>query len=337
MKIFVLNKLLITSICLLTVLSSCIKMTVFVLESSDHQDDIALNDSDAVLYRFTVESSGASNKTVPFETTIQRWRISDKSDWINVTPTSGSGDSELIFSVSENTSDSYRIGYVHIVQEDLPPICIFIKQDYTIANSTSSTVNNNSENREKKYDFVDLGLSVKWATCNVGATKPEEYGDYFAWGELNTKRDYSLSTYKYSNGYRNGTTKLVLADDVVRASWGGTWRIPSKEEFDELIENCTWHTYYTLNGVGGYRGTSNIPGYEDKSIFFPTSGYKSGVNLYYSGDTNFGDYYQYGYYWCNSLKNADHAYCFEFHFNWNDYGISYTNSYYGLPIRPVCP
>ena len=118
-------------------------------------------------------------------------------------------------------------------------------------------------------EYVDLGLSVKWATCNVGATKPEEYGDYFAWGEVEPKNNYSLSTYKYCNGTNNSMTKysakndvnrgefydnkIVLGpeDDAATVNWGGEWRMPTKEEQDELRNKCTWE-WTILNGVQGY-------------------------------------------------------------------------------------
>lgn len=123
---------------------------------------------------------------------------------------------------------------------------------------------------EHTHEYVDLGLSVKWATCNVGATKPEEYGDYFAWGETTPKSTYDWETYKYCNGSFDSLTKynnssifgtedykktLELADDAARANWGGSWRMPTKAEQDELREKCTW-TWTTQNGVKGCKVTS---------------------------------------------------------------------------------
>ncbi|MBO7269682.1 MAG: InlB B-repeat-containing protein, partial [Bacteroidales bacterium] len=116
---------------------------------------------------------------------------------------------------------------------------------------------------ENDHEWVDLGLpsGLKWATCNVGANTPEGYGDYFAWGETSPKNDYSWSTYKYCKGSKNTLTKyntdsnygtvdnkitLDLSDDAARANWGGKWRMPTKAEQDELINNCTW-TWTTQN------------------------------------------------------------------------------------------
>ena len=141
------------------------------------------------------------------------------------------------------------------------------------------------------HEYVDLGLSVKWATCNVGASKPEEYGDYFAWGETQPKNTYDWSTYKWCNGSYDTQTKyctkssygtvdnktqLELSDDAARANWGGSWRMPTDAEMTELREQCTW-TWTTQNGVYGYKVTSKKSGYTNKSIFLPAAGYRSSV------------------------------------------------------------
>ena len=122
-------------------------------------------------------------------------------------------------------------------------------------------------------EAVDLGLSVKWATFNVGASYPEQFGGYFAWGETELKTTYDWSTYKYGNGSTNLTkyntnissgtvdnkTTLDPSDDVARQKWGGSWRMPTYEEFRELLSNCTW-TWTTMNGVNGYKVTSKKSG-----------------------------------------------------------------------------
>ena len=161
------------------------------------------------------------------------------------------------------------------------------------------------------HEYVDLGLSVKWATCNVGATTPEGYGDYFAWGETTPKTTYNWSTYKYCNGTYDSMTKyctdsyfgtvdnkttLELTDDVAHVNWGGSWRIPTKAEQDELRDtnNCTW-TWTTQNGVNGYKVTSKKNG---NSIFLPAAGYRSGSGLNYAGS--------YGYY-LSSWLDTDYS------------------------------
>ena len=150
-------------------------------------------------------------------------------------------------------------------------------------------------------EYVDLGLSVKWATYNVGATAPEEYGDYFAWGEVKSKIDYTENNYKY-DGYTkyNPTDKkevLDIIDDAARINWGGGWRIPSSAEWGELLSNCAWKWNEEKNG---YVVTSQKEGYTDKSIFIPRAGYKGGGN--YSCGSHVG------HYWANYLGGRISSY-----------------------------
>ena len=130
-------------------------------------------------------------------------------------------------------------------------------------------------------EVVDLGLSVMWATCNVGAESPEDYGDYFEWGEVEPKITYSWDTYKYckegekkklikycskssygNNGFTDTKTILDVEDDAATVNWGNSWRMPTDDEFTELREKCTW-LWATLNGVNGYR----VVGPNGNSIF----------------------------------------------------------------------
>jgi hypothetical protein len=142
--------------------------------------------------------------------------------------------------------------------------------------------------REKvEPEYVDLGLSVKWATFNLGASAPEEYGDYFAWGETEPKAKYGWAQYKWGNGenkaltkycnkaaygvdgFTDNLTQLLPEDDAAHVNWDGNWRMPTAAEFDELINNCTIEKS-TMNGVNGYLLTSKING---NSIFLPMAGY----------------------------------------------------------------
>ena len=199
----------------------------------------------------------------------------------------------------------------------------------------------------ENYEYVDLGLSVKWAKMNVGAEKPEQYGDYFGWGEKVTKDKYSYTDYtftingysysnvtfsKYNNNEIYGTvdnkTKLDISDDVARQKWGGSWRMPTKEEYEELINNCTW-TWTTFNGVVGYKVTSKKAGYEDRFIFLPAAGGKNEINTVYVGS--------YGFYWSSTL-NTDYPYsAWRLDSSLGGYNTGYIDRYSGLPIRPVCP
>ena len=215
-----------------------------------------------------------------------------------------------------------------------------VKTTYEVANIDSITFN--PDPNTGNHEYVDLGLSVKWATCNVGATKPEEYGDYFAWGETQPKSNYDWSTYKWCNGSYDTQTKyctnssygtvdnkttLELSDDAARANWGGSWRMPTDAELTELREQCTW-TWTTQNGVYGYKVTSKKSGYTNKSIFLPAAGYRSVSSLYYAGS--------YGDFWSSSLDTGYPSYAWYVHFDSGIVFRSYVDRGYGFSVRPVC-
>ncbi len=165
------------------------------------------------------------------------------------------------------------------------------------------------------HDYVDLGLSVKWATCNVGASTPSGYGYYYAWGETKTKSDYTPNNI---GSYVNSRTADIggwSQYDAASAAWGGTWRMPSKLEFEELVNKCKWvWTKY------GYR----ITGPNGNSIFLPVAGFKSEGWLYSTG--------VFGYYW-SSTPNADRAFCCVV--SSNVPGVKPDYKYKGFSVRPV--
>lgn len=203
----------------------------------------------------------------------------------------------------------------------------------------SLTVKAYSDGDENGREFVDLGLpsGIKWALYNLGASTPEEYGDYFAWGETETKSNYSWSTYKYgssatlltkyntksSNGSVDNKLTLELSDDAANVKWGGCWRIPTKEELDELRDNCTLE-WTAQNGINGYKLTSKN---NEKSLFLPAAGYRSGTSLSNAGT--------YGRYWSLSLNWSSPGYAFYLNSNSTDFGKASNYRYIGLPIRPV--
>ena len=170
------------------------------------------------------------------------------------------------------------------------------------------------------HAYVDLGLSVKWATCNVGATKPEEYGDYFAWGETEPKTSVSTTT------YTDNPITLPLSADAARVNWGGNWRMPTRAEFDELREQCNW-TWTTQNGVYGYKVTSKKSGYTNKSIFLPAAGCLTDSSLVLAGSN--------GYYWSSSLSTHDTRAADYLYFHATSVGW-YAHRSNGHSVRPVC-
>ena len=198
---------------------------------------------------------------------------------------------------------------------------------------------NVSEDKAKSSDgveAVDLGLSVKWANMNVGAKKESGFGTYFAWGETQPKEYYSWKTYAWSRGDSQFLTKysttdkrtqLALADDAARTNLGGEWRMPTVDEYEELIANCTWQ-WITKDGVNGYKVTSKKTG---NSIFLPITGFR------YYGDIQFRAIS--GIYWTSSLytANPNKAWCLEF--NFSDVKVHYgnlsSNRFSGRCIRAV--
>ncbi len=197
---------------------------------------------------------------------------------------------------------------------------------------------------------VDLGLSVKWASWNIGASSQEEHGEYFAWGETNPKWEYDWTTYKWCEGTEQSLTKyctndrygvvdnltvLDLTDDAARTLWGSSWRIPTKEEIDELRdpENCTW-SWSVENGVSGYRIISKKPGFEGVSVFLPASGVRV--------DSIFYDYGSWGNYLSSSLFLEQNTSIYLYRLPFNSNGVYLTTDYggylrrcYGYTIRPV--
>ena len=194
------------------------------------------------------------------------------------------------------------------------------------------------------HDYIDLGLpsGTLWATCNVGADNPEDYGDYFAWGETQTKTTYNWSTYVYCNGDYNKLTKycsqsdfgfngftddlktLLEDDDAATANWGEGWRTPTYNQWVELLSKCT-PTKTTRNGVNGCLFTAR----NGNSIFLPAAGSYGDEELDHVGDN--------GSYWSSSINKAypDGAKGFKFTLSWNDYDIYDLSREFGLSVRPV--
>ena len=214
-----------------------------------------------------------------------------------------------------------------------------VNTDQNDGNSNSG--NNNATDTANGHEWVDLGLSVKWATCNVGATKPEEYGSYYAWGETEPKTTYNWSTYKWCNGSKTTLTKynivgdygtldnkivLELEDDAAAVNWGGKWRMPTDAEWTELRENCTWIWTEDYNGTGvkGRIVTSNI---NDNSIFLPAAGYR--VSDVWSDAGYLGGY------WSSSLSTGSPDRAWYVVFASDILNRNYYHRYWGLSVRPV--
>ena len=194
----------------------------------------------------------------------------------------------------------------------------------------------------QEHEYVDLGLpsGIKWATCNVGASAPEEYGGYYAWGETETKDDYGWDTYKWCKGSEDTMTKyctqskygtvdnktvLDPEDDVAHVKWGGNWRMPTLDDLQALHLLCTW-TWTTQSGTNGFKVTSNSNG---NSIFLPATGFRSDSGLRLAGSE--------GFCLSGTLGYFDYSgYYFEFDSRGRDYYYDYHSGRdFGRPVRPV--
>ena len=203
--------------------------------------------------------------------------------------------------------------------------------------------------------YVDLGLSVKWAKCNLGASKPSDYGDYFAWGETEpNKTEYTWATYKWmqagkddwkyitkytfadgltqaiwydagGNFIGDNKTTLEAADDAATANLGSPWRMPTKKEYDELVDHCTW-TWTTQDGVKGYEVKSKKNG---NTIFLPAAGYRYRSNLNEAGSK--------GFYYSSSLYTEYSAYAHDLGFDSGDHESNSPERDCGFSVRPVRP
>ena len=188
------------------------------------------------------------------------------------------------------------------------------------------------------HGYVDLGLpsGLKWATCNVGASSPEDYGDYFAWGETSPKAEYDEYTYQHwndadGNGSWDYGESAINSDisgnaqyDAATANWGGSWRMPTEDEMQELVDYCEWE-WTQVNGVNG----SKVTGPNGSCIFLPAAGYRYGTSLLNDG--------YYGYYWSSTPYDYYYdyyAYCLYFDFGYED--VNWGNSrILGLTVRPI--
>jgi hypothetical protein len=170
------------------------------------------------------------------------------------------------------------------------------------------------------HEYVDLGLSVKWATCNVGASRPSEFGDYYVWGETSAEtlksdvdaEEQLINSIHPESGY-----------DTARENWGGAWRLPTKEEFQELRDNCYW-TWTTQGGQKGARVTSKKNG---RSIFLPAEGYRDSFGRHVEDPLS--------YYWTSTLSEESSEYACSLGFTNREIIMGFFYRHDGFNVRPV--
>lgn len=229
------------------------------------------------------------------------WTISGVPDWLSGIPSEGSGDQEITVTASQNKGPR-REATITVTSKDYPGV-------------SKSVVVYQAASQYTQPEAVDLGLSVKWATFNLGASAPEEPGFYFAWGEVIPKESYVEENYTKpsdKDGY------LSLTDDAANVNLGNGWRMPTEEEFGKLISECTW-TWKTINGKSGYEVSRN-----NKTIFLPVTGYCNNGMTYIN---------TVGYYWSSYSKERTNARILNFGSTFHE--VNSFDRYYGIAIRPV--
>lgn len=197
-------------------------------------------------------------------------------------------------------------------QTDPSKICEVADSCYAFADSCVAENEIYRETNDHSYVDLDLPSGICWATCNLGAYSSADKGDHFAWGETSSKYDYTQSSYHCSLGSRDLTSGYDAASQI----WGGTWRIPTKDEWQELINYCNWSWTGT-----GYR----VTGRNGNSIFLPAAGYSKGSSRFKEGER--GDY------WTSTPNGSEKSY--EFVIKSDDHRIESDSRFYGASIRPV--
>ncbi len=306
-------------------LSSQYKKTLTIVQAQ--KNAIVLAKDTCVINKDGGEISFEVGSNVDYEVLKGYW-----VDWISQKTSRAFSYKKVTFIVSPNKGKS-RSGILYFFNKELN-----IEQQIVIKQKAFYDVSGIKDGHE----YVDLGLSVKWATCNVGAETPEDNGDYFAWGETTPQSNnrYYWDSYKwYKDNYNDLTkyctqarygkvdnkTSLELADDAARANWGGSWRMPTEKELNELFYHCSckWELSFFLSG---YRFTSEVNG---NSIFLPAAG----IRRYHSLDAED----EAGSYWSSSLSKSESI--FATHHGFNKYRTWYNDEerFHGLSVRAVCP
>lgn len=277
----------------------------------------------------------------------------------SVYDTNQSGDlsisdvTDVVDKVKRNVTTASTMQYV--TAEDLKTI---LQGIYTKLEILENLIKKNGQSTDEQeeeshptfhngYEYVDLGLSsgTLWAVCNVGASSAKEYGSYFAWGETYEQphSGYSENTYKFfdfdmktyskyvinsERGDIDDNLQLDIEDDAATYQWGGNWTIPTKQQFEELISECSW-TLTTVDGVRGW----NVVGKSGKNIFLPGAGTIEEGNLIGDGGL--------GYYWSSCMETFTSEptfasdYGFLLSFGIDGYFVVSKQRYTGCTIRPV--
>lgn len=299
----------------------------------DMNDDDTLNITDVTMIVSTVLGKTEQRRVSPYDASsksiIGTWYMNETTR----------------LSFYEDGTTSYAKGYTYKYNENLGRILFYDTDNVLSYSEDVMEVNDDylvlSPRGEKTFmyyyrtqelmkkathgvlghEYVDLGLSVRWATCNVGADTPDAVGDFLAWGETEAKASYTQASY------------LGTSADPVAANWGGTWRLPTETEVNELVNNCTWEwcdgvtKKYNGSSMPGYIVTSKDEMYEGNSIYIPACGYMTGAEVAYSGAK--------GSYWSSTSNYTNTSYVL--HFTSTSVTGANPLRYVGRQVRGVSP
>ncbi len=300
----------------------------------------------------------ANGKVAFYVESDASWNISNVPDWCSI---KNKAKNSFDIEYSENTSSNSRTAQITISSEtgNMSKQVEIIqkgKNIQTVSYSNSSSYKEVVSGYENGHAYVDLGLpsGTLWATCNIGANRPEEYGNYYAWGETSTKRNYCWDTYKYGSsksndnfestqfqtiltkyctdkeyspsGYYDNKKVLELLDDAAYAYWRGHWRMPTKTDFMELYAYCRKEEAI----MGTIKGCKLVSKMNGNSIFLPFSGFYSNSAFYWGGSE--------GYYWSSSLYdyNSQYAWYCSVSSSLNMCGPTRLGRCHGYSVRAVC-
>ncbi len=259
----------------------------------------------------------------------------DKSDNLAIETASSMGAGSGIGNYECEISglESGTTYYVRAYATNSAGISYGEQKEFTTLDVDGGNEDNYDSGEIAGHEFVDLGLpsGLKWATCNVGASSPEDYGDYFAWGETSPKAEYTEEnsvTYGLSiselqtQGYIDNEGNLTSSYDAATVNWGGSWRMPTREQMLELVEHCEWE-WTQVNGVDG----AKVTGPNGNSIFLPAAGDRYGSSLYYAGE--------YGFCWNSTPDESNSNSAYGLYFNSSYQGVTWYNRLLGQSVRPV--
>ena len=308
-------------------------------ETTEGETEVSLSVSPTSV---SVAAEGESFTVIVTCNTDYNVAVSDS--WLSLDSDNGGS---LSFTVAANTSESSRTASITITAGDLSGTVTVTQEgaddsedssdDSDDPDDGSDDSSDDSDDTDDSgdssddslseasgtingYEYVDLGLSVKWAMYNVGADSPEEFGNYYAWGETDTKSSYSSSnsiTYGIDIDDIAGNTEY----DAAAANWGDSWRLPTGEECEALIDSCTW-AWTTLNDVNGYK----VTGTNDNSIFLPYAGYYRASFYYSSGG---------GCYWSSTPASSGTGAAECLYFISSSYSLEGFYRYRGQSVRAV--